>query len=75
MTDLVTRPNLGDPDDFYAALLAAHEGLDAAGTHRLNARLVLILANHVGDHEALAQALTIARGAAPATLTADPTKV
>ena len=72
MPDLITTPNIGDTDDFYAALLAAHEGLDEPASHRLNARLVLILANHIGDMDVLTQALTTARGAAPAA--ADPTK-
>lgn len=73
MADLITKPNLGSTDDFYAALLAAHEGLDEPATHRLNARLILILANHIGDHEALGQALTLARGSAP--VSTDPTKI
>lgn len=59
---LITDPNLGNPDDFYAALLRAHQGLSEAETHALNARLVLILANHIGDLATLEQALRIARG-------------
>ncbi|MEO0361725.1 MAG: DUF2783 domain-containing protein, partial [Pseudomonadota bacterium] len=46
---LTTSPNLADPDGAYAALLAAHRGLSDAESHALNARLVLILANHIGD--------------------------
>ena len=60
---LVTTPNLADPDGFYAALLAAHKGLTEAESHALNARLVLILANHAGDADALAEALRLAREA------------
>lgn len=75
MADLIKTPNLGNTDDFYAALLAAHEGLDEAGTSRLNARLILTLANHIGDLEVLTQALDVARGAAPQTTDTDPTKV
>jgi hypothetical protein len=74
MAHLITTPNLPDTDDFYASLLAAHEGLDEAETHRLNARLILILANHIGDLDVLRPALTLARGSAPATETTDPTK-
>ncbi len=59
---LITEPNLGNADDFYAALLRAHDGLSEDETHALNARLVLILANHIGDLETLDQALRIARG-------------
>lgn len=45
---LVTKPNIMDADGFYAKLLASHRGLTDAQSHALNARLVLILANHVG---------------------------
>ncbi|MDU8910220.1 DUF2783 domain-containing protein [Aestuariicoccus sp. MJ-SS9] len=40
-------------DDVYAALMAAHEGLTEAESHSLNARLVLMLANRVGDADAV----------------------
>lgn len=63
MTDLITAPNIPDPDGFYAELLGAHEGCSPGETHALNARLVLILANHIGDHEVLRQALAAARHA------------
>ncbi|MDJ0858438.1 MAG: DUF2783 domain-containing protein [Dinoroseobacter sp.] len=58
---LVTRPNLNEHDAFYAELLAAHRGLSDEESHAFNARLVLILANHVGDLEALRAALELAR--------------
>lgn len=58
---LITTPNLRDPDAAYATLLAAHKGLSEAESHALNARLVLILMNHVGDLEVLKQALDLAR--------------
>ena len=58
---LITDAHLESPDDFYEALIAAHEGLDEAGSHALNARLVLLLANHVGSLEVLREALAIAR--------------
>lgn len=57
---LITDPNLPDPDGFYAELLAAHEGLPEADSHALNARLVLILANHVGDRDVIREALALA---------------
>ena len=57
---LITTPNLKDPDQTYAALLAAHKGLSEAETSALNARLVLILMNHVGA-ETFAEALQLAR--------------
>ncbi len=66
-THLVTSANLADADGFYEALLAAHKGLNEAQSAALNARLVLILANHVGDNAVLAQAIHLAResGKAP----------
>ena len=63
---LVLTPNLDDPDGFYAALVAAHQGLDEAASALLNARLVLLLANQVGDAGRLREALELARvGLAP----------
>ncbi|MGQ0563818.1 MAG: DUF2783 domain-containing protein [Gemmobacter sp.] len=64
---LTTTPNLPDPDGTYAALLAAHRGLTEAESHALNARLVLILCNHVGDATVLDEALALARTSAPPT--------
>ena len=61
MTELTLDPNLESPDDFYAALLRAHEGLDEAESHALNARLVLVLANQIGRQEILAAAIEAAR--------------
>ncbi|WP_372886054.1 DUF2783 domain-containing protein [Shimia sp.] len=57
---LTLTPNIPGADDFYAELLAAHEGLDKAASDALNARLVLILANHIGDRAILSQALAAA---------------
>lgn len=60
---LNTEPNITDPDRFYAELLTAHEGLAEDQSHALNARLILILANHVGDRAVLREAIAAARGA------------
>lgn len=57
MSALVTGPNLDDPDGFLAELLAVHDGLDADASAALNARLILILANHIGDRAVLSAAL------------------
>jgi len=51
----------GRGDDFYEALLAAHEGLSDQESAALNARLVLLLANHVGSLPVLREALALAR--------------
>ena len=66
MTRLETAPNIDGPDDFYAELLAAHEELTKAESDALNARLVLLLANHIGDRAVLRAALAAARKATPA---------
>ena len=58
---LNTQPNIPDPDGFYDELLAAHNGLDDSASTALNARLVLILANHIGDRAVLRDALKAAR--------------
>lgn len=60
MTALNTEPNFENTDDFYAALLAAHDGLEEAEIHALNARLILILANHIGTQSVLEQAMKVA---------------
>jgi Protein of unknown function (DUF2783) len=52
----------GRGDDFYEVLIGAHHGLSDAQSHALNARLVLILANHIGDLAVLQDALALARG-------------
>ncbi|MCK0149731.1 DUF2783 domain-containing protein [Marivita sp. S6314] len=62
MSGLNLDPNFDNADDFYAALLAAHDGLDESDMHALNARLILILANHIGDNAILEDALRAARG-------------
>ncbi|MDO5605363.1 MAG: DUF2783 domain-containing protein [Paracoccus sp. (in: a-proteobacteria)] len=51
------HPNLPFPDDAYAMLLEAHEGLTKAESDALNARLILVLMNHIGDVEVLRAAL------------------
>ena len=58
----IGRDRLGPHgDEFYAALMAAHEGLSFEESAALNARLVLVLANLVGDPKRLEQALATAR--------------
>ena len=58
---LVTEPNFDDADGFYEALIEAHRDLDAAQSQAMNARLVLLLANHVGRDAVLREALAAAR--------------
>ena len=61
MSDLNLGPNIDDPDGFYQELLAAHEGLSKEESDAFNARLILILSNHVGDRDTLRQALVAAQ--------------
>ena len=56
MAALNLSRNLPDGDNLYADLLAAHEGLTKPQSDALNARLILILANHIGDSQVLRQA-------------------
>lgn len=58
---LITDPHLERPDDFYEALLLAHQGLTPAQSHDLNARLVLLLANQIGRLDVLRAAIAAAR--------------
>ena len=57
---LTLSPNIPDPDGFYDRLIAAHDGLSDAESAALNARLVLILANQIGEREVLDAALDAA---------------
>ena len=61
---LNTQPNLQACDDFYEALIAAHQGLSTSESHAMNARLVLLLANHIGDQATLLACIDAAREAA-----------
>ena len=60
---LNTDPNIDRPDDFYQTLIDAHVGLTEAQSAALNARLILLLANQVGDYETLRTAIAAARAA------------
>lgn len=64
MPRLELNPNFTDPDAFYAALTELHRDRSEAQSERINARLILLLANHVGDQQVLEEALAIAAEAA-----------
>jgi hypothetical protein len=80
---LNTQPNIHQPgvrqrwpytpgDAFYDALIDAHRGLTEGQSEGLNARLVLLLANHVGDLAVLREAIALARsGVVPDAPAAD----
>jgi hypothetical protein len=58
---LDSQANIQQPDDFYQALIDAHVGLTDEQSAALNARLVLLLANQIGDLNTLRQAIEAAR--------------
>lgn len=55
------EPNLAKPDDVYQAIIDMHDGLSEADSARVNAKLILLLANHIGDIEVITEAARIAR--------------
>jgi hypothetical protein len=61
MAKLVTASRFADPDAAYVALVEARRGLTVEAAADLDARLVLILANHIGDIDVLAEAIALAR--------------
>ncbi|MDF3836041.1 DUF2783 domain-containing protein [Cupriavidus basilensis] len=58
---LNTQPNLTQADDFYEALIDMHRDLDDGQSQAANAQLILLLANHIGDHDTLIAAMRLAR--------------
>jgi predicted LPLAT superfamily acyltransferase len=58
---LVTTPNATAPDDIYEAIIRLHDGLSEEASAAANARLIIILANHIGDAEVLRAAAALAR--------------
>ncbi|MVW70210.1 MULTISPECIES: DUF2783 domain-containing protein [unclassified Bordetella] len=57
------EPNLASPDAFYQTLIETHQGLSDEQSAEMNAALVLLLANHIGDMEIIHDALARARRA------------
>lgn len=57
---LNTEPNIARPDDFYEALIDLHRDLTEEQSRAVNARLILLLANHIGDMGVLTEAMTLA---------------
>lgn len=57
---LNTQPNFTDADAFYAALADLHREGNERNSERINARLILLLANHIGDQSVLLEAMQIA---------------
>jgi hypothetical protein len=61
MPALRTEPNIAAPDDFYEQLIALHRDLSESQSAMVNAKLVLLLANHIGDAAVLRAAFAAAR--------------
>jgi len=59
---LVLQPNIADPDGFYQELIEAQRDMSDAEAQMMNCRLILVLANHIGDRETLRSALAVAGG-------------
>ena len=60
MTTLLTAPRLDDPDLLFETLVEAHRDLDAEASRRLDARIILLLANHIGSVETVREAVAAA---------------
>ena len=62
---LRTESQIEDPDDFYARLIDLHEGLSRDESNSLNCKLILLMANHIGDREVLFEVLDVVRNYRP----------
>ena len=58
---LTLEANIEDPDGFYDELLTAHQDMSLEESEAFNARLILVLANHIGDRDVLREALKAAK--------------
>ena len=58
---LITTPNITDPDGFYAQLLSLHDGHTKQISDDINAQLILVLANHIGNRDILNQAFELVK--------------
>ena len=68
MTDLLrTEAHFDRPDDFYQALIDTHRDLSADESALLNCKLILLLANHIGDFDVLTEAMRRARAGVQAS--------
>jgi hypothetical protein len=72
MSKLDTSSRFADPDAAYRALIDAHRGLSDAESAALNVRLVLLLANHIGDLDVLCEAIALARDESRPASRTDP---
>jgi hypothetical protein len=66
MSKLVTTSRFADPDAAFRALVEAQRGLTPEQGRAFDARLILLLANHIGDLDVLREAITLAQKTLPA---------
>lgn len=59
---LILTPNIADPDGFYQELIDSQRDMTDAQASAMNCKLILVLANHIGDRTVLRQALAAAGG-------------
>ena len=57
----ITEQNIESPDDFYEVLVNAHDGLSDDESRRLNAKIILLLANAIGNKDLLEEIILTAR--------------
>jgi hypothetical protein len=61
-----TELGIDDPDGFYAKLIDLHEGLSPEQSQKINAKMILMLANHISDKEVLEEILSYLNSTLPA---------
>lgn len=61
MSTLITCPNVAHPDDVYELLIQLHDGLSEEESRLVNAKLILLLVNQVGDERIIREAVAAAR--------------
>lgn len=74
MSRLNTEPNLTDHDNLYERLVRLHDGLSDAESMKVWARLVLLLANHIGDRDVIEDAIALAAPDRPPSAREDADK-
>ncbi len=62
MCGLNLNANIEKPDDFYQEMIDMQRDLEEDQVHLMNAKLILILANHIGDQDVLSEAMKLAKG-------------
>lgn len=67
MGSLTVCENLENYDDVYQVIIDMHRGMTDEESEKANAKLILLLANHIGDLEVIREAATIVRSNTPST--------